>query len=130
MKVATIDNVKVGDEVLIKTKVKYVGTNLIDTEGGRSFFKDGRADRHASSPSLFISENEFVPRMMYVWHPDTPPHIKYKLFVVEKANTLYIAKDENGKYLVFEYACEVEETCIQLDIPESKLEAVKKLLAE
>lgn len=132
MKVATIDNVKVGDEVWIKAVVEGVDEShvyVIDTNIS-GFTKDGRFNHDDAEPSLFIPKPEFVPRMMYVWHPDTPPHIKYKFFVVEKANTLYIAKDENGKYLVFEYGCEVEETCVQLDIPESKLEAVKKLLAE
>lgn len=132
MKVATIDNVKVGDEVFIRTKVVDIDNGnkySIDTDFA-VFASDGKHVIDDTEPSLFIAEPEFKPRMMYVWHYDTPPHIKYKFFVVEKANTLYIAKDENGKYLVFEYACEVEETCIQLDIPESKLEAVKKLLAE
>ena len=79
MKVATIDNVKVGDEVWVKARINRIDNKLpfpLCTTMG-AFLDDGRLDSRDSEPSLFISE-----------------------------------------------------PTIHLDIPESKLEAVKKLLAE
>lgn len=130
MKVATIDNVKVGDEVWIKSKVVNIldGRTYSICTNFTSFTNDGKHVMGDHEPSLFISEPEFKPRKMKVWDDDESGFLIKT--VVGMYGGQYIIQHADGSYVTYKNAREIPEPTIKLDIPKSKLEAVKKLLAE
>ena len=109
MKAATKKDLRVGDEVWIKTKVVSIDEYEfypIETEFD-VFDKQGKYHRGDIDQALFINEpaEPFVERVMLVWNTDNG--YKFARTVVGIFNGVYLVNDNHGGYFPYKYAQEI-----------------------
>ena len=109
MKAVTKQNLRVGDEVWIKTKVVSIEEYEfypIETEFD-VFDEQGKYHRGDIQQALFINEpaEPFVERVMLVWNSDE--RFKLERWVIGIFNGKYLVKDGTGCFFPYKYGQEI-----------------------